>query len=61
MFHMFHLWELSFLPLSINPKNLRTLKDAWHMLDSHYDDVGEVHAKLKAEIASIRLKSSGSP
>ena len=39
--------------------NVSTLSEAWRVLDMEYGDLQEIHAKLKDQVRSIKLKSSG--
>ena len=38
---------------------ISTVTEAWKLLDLEYGDVQDIHAKLKDQVRSIKLKSSG--
>ena len=38
---------------------LSTLSEAWKVLDMEYGDIQQIHAKLKDQVRSIKLKASG--
>ena len=48
------------IPATVKNKitEVETLKEAWNIMDLHFGDKREVHAKLKAKIINISLKAT---